>query len=265
MTQQIIGVIPARFESTRFPGKPLVPILGKSLIQRTFENAKKANFSEIVIATDDQRIFDHARSFGAPVFMTSKNCTCGTERIAEFLQNNPHYQEADAIVNIQGDEPCLNPEAISSAIQLLLNDSQASMATLVTPLRSLEEAAHSSIVKCVIDLLQNVLYFSRSLIPGNHTGLFNPQNCYYRHIGLYVYRPSFLLHLQKLPSTPLQRAEDLEGLKVLEYGFKIKAAVTDEPSIGVDHPEDINKVEQWLCKQNLFSSQGESVLPSAKD
>lgn len=252
MVDKIIGVIPARFGSTRFPGKPLVKILGKSLLQRTFENAKKADLSEVIIVTDDERIYAHALEFNAPVFMTSESCSCGTDRIADFLQKNPHYQKVKAIVNIQGDEPCLDPQAISEAVRLLVDDENVQMATLMTPLKSLEEALRSSIVKCTTDLQGRILYFSRSLIPGNHTLSFDPKNSYFRHIGLYVYRPSFLLHLQSLPMTPLQKAEDLEGLKVLEYGFKIKAALTAEPSIGVDHPEDIIKVEQWLCKQNLF-------------
>lgn len=252
MSDKIIGVIPARFGSTRFAGKPLVKILGKSLLQRTFENAKKADLHEVVIVTDDERIYAHALEFKAPVFMTASTCASGTDRIADFLQKNSSYQEVQAIVNIQGDEPCLDPDAISEAARLLVDQTDVHMGTLVTPLKQEEEALRSSIVKCALDLQQHVLYFSRSLIPGNHTHTFHPLHPYFRHIGLYVYRPSFLLHLQSLPMTPLQRAEDLEGLKVLEYGFKIKAVVTAEPSIGVDHPEDIIKVEQWLCKQNLF-------------
>ncbi len=160
--------------------------------------------------------------------------------------------KAEAIVNIQGDLPCTDPQAITDAVQLLLQDPQASMATLATPLRTLEEACNSSVVKCTMDQKNNALYFSRALIPGNIKQHFNPKGTYYHHIGLYVYRPAFVLHYQELPSTPLQLEEDLEQLKVLEHGFRIKVALTDKESIGVDLPEDLKKVEQWICKQSTF-------------
>lgn len=254
MVFKVLGIIPARYASTRFPGKLLTPLAGKSVLQRTFENARQVLLlNDLLIATDDMLIFEHVEQFGGRAVMTSLNCLTGTDRLAEVLQKHPEWLEVDAVVNIQGDEPCLSPQAIASAINLLLHDPQASMATLVTPLKTAEEAHDPSIVKCVLDQQHNALYFSRSLIPSNKKQNFNANGSYYRHIGLYVYRPNFLLHYQTLKPTPLQLEEDLEQLKVLEHGYRIKVAITDEASIGVDTPEDLHKLEQWLCKQNTFS------------
>ncbi|WP_068471085.1 3-deoxy-manno-octulosonate cytidylyltransferase [Candidatus Protochlamydia phocaeensis] len=251
MTDQVIGIIPARYGSTRFPGKPLVTILGKTLLQRTYENAQRASLlTDLLVATDDQRIFDHVKAFGGKVVMTAVECPTGTDRLAEVIQHYPGGMQASVIINIQGDEPCLNPIAIDLAAQALINDPQGNMSTIVTPLRSEEEALSPSIVKCVMDQKGNALYFSRGLIPSNKKHAFQASASYFRHLGLYAYRPSFLLEYQKLPLTPLQLEEDLEQLKVLEHGYRIKVAVVDEASIGVDTPDDIYKVEQWLCKQN---------------
>lgn len=253
MTEQIIGIIPARYGSTRFPGKPLFPILGKTLLQRTYENAKRAaSLSEIIVATDDQLIFDHVKSFNGLVVMTSPGCPTGTDRLAEVLHLHPQWKQAAVIVNIQGDEPCLDPQAIDIVSQALLDDPKGDMSTVVTPLISEEEALNPSIVKCVIDQKGNALYFSRALIPSNKRHRFNKQTSYFRHLGLYAYRPTFILEYQHLSPTPLQLEEDLEQLKVLEHGYRIKVAVVDHVSIGVDTPEDIHKIEQWLCKQNTF-------------
>ncbi len=254
MAIKVLGIIPARFASTRLPGKLLIPILGKTLLQRTFENASQASIlDKLLIATDDQRISDHVKEFGGHAVMTSLSCPTGTDRLAEVLHQYPEWLNAEAVVNIQGDEPCVDPRAIEEAVRLLLQDPQASMATIATPLRNEEEAYSSSIVKCVLDQQKNALYFSRAFIPSNKKHAFNPQGPYYRHIGLYVYRPTFLLRYQSLSPTPLQLEEDLEQLKVLEHGYRIKVAITDQASIGVDTPEDLNKIEQWICKQNIFS------------
>jgi 3-deoxy-manno-octulosonate cytidylyltransferase (CMP-KDO synthetase) len=254
MTVKVLGIIPARFASTRLPGKLLIPILGKTLLQRTFENASQVEILDhLLVATDDHRISEHVRFFGGHAVMTSLNCPTGTDRLAEVLQKHPEWLDSHAVVNIQGDEPCLDPSAIEQAVKLLLEDPQAVMATIATPLKNEEEANNPSIVKCVFDQQHNALYFSRAFIPANKKKHFNPQGPYYRHIGLYVYRPSFLLHYQTLPQTPLQLEEDLEQLKVLEHGYRIKVAVTDKGSIGIDTPEDLHTIEQWLCKQNTFS------------
>ena len=250
MKKKVLGVIPARFESTRFPGKPLAKILGKTLIQLTYENAKNCEvLSDLVVATDDQRIFDHVISFGGKVVMTS-NCQTGTDRIAEVVFSNKEYDEYDTIINIQGDEPCIETDVISKVIHAL--DDQASMSTAVMKLESETDAMDPSIVKCVFDKNGNALYFSRALIPAGKTLTFNHNVDYYRHLGIYCFKRDFLLKFAALSETPLQLAEDLEQLKVLEHGYKIKVAIVHSISIGVDTPEDIKKIETILCKQNLF-------------
>lgn len=254
MKTRVLGIIPARFASTRLPAKLMIPIQGKTLIQRTFEAAKQAPvLDELIVATDDHRIFEHVESFGGRALMTSVECSNGTDRIAEVLNKHPDMQNAAAVVNIQGDHPCFDPQDIEAAVALLLSDPQAQMATLATPLRSEEDALSSSVVKCVIDKHHNALYFSRALIPSNKKHSFNPQGTYLQHIGLYVYRPQFVLEYQKLSPTPLQLEEDLEQLKVLEHGYRIKVAMTDKISLGVDTAQDLIKVEQWLCQQNTYS------------
>lgn len=261
---KIIGVIPARYGSTRFPGKPLALISGKTLIQRTFESAKRCQeFQQIVVATDDVRIADHVKSFGGTAIMTSPSCPTGTDRLAEVVRNNPEFAKADFIFNIQGDEPCIQPQLISHVCTAIARDASAVMATAAVPLLSKEEALRPSVVKCVLDLNQNALYFSRALIPVNNTGHFDPRIPYYRHVGVYCYTTDFLLRYAELPSTPLQEIEQLEQLKVLEHGYRIKVAIVSEQALSpaVDVPEDIKKVEQVLCNQNTFLSQAASSPP----
>jgi 3-deoxy-manno-octulosonate cytidylyltransferase (CMP-KDO synthetase) len=253
MAKKVIGIIPARYASTRFPGKPLIPIQGKSLLQRTYENARLACIDELVVATDDKRIYDHVKEFGGKVEMTSPDHRNGTERLAEVLQRHPEWMQASVILNIQGDEPCIAPQAINSIVEILIKDKTASMSTGVARLTTEEDVCNSSIVKCLIDLDQHALYFSRGLLPSNKKQQYNPSFPYYGHVGIYAFRPQFLLDYQKLPSSPYQIEEDLEQLKVLEHGYRIKVAILDQISIGVDTPEDIKQVEQWLCKQNISS------------
>lgn len=245
---EIVGIIPARYESTRFPGKPLAKIKGKTLIQHTYENAKKCpSLKKIIIATDDQRIYEHAISFGAPCIMTPKNCVNGTERIAKTLELSPELAKADIIINIQGDEPCLSTHAITKLVDLLKNDPKVHMATAVVPILDREELLDPSIVKCVFNQKQEALYFSRSPVP-----YFNPSSHQpisgYAHLGLYGYQRNFLLQYASMPNTPLQEQESLEQLKVLEHGFTIKVAIVEDRSLGVDTPEDIQKVEKYLCQ-----------------
>lgn len=258
----VIAFIPARWASTRFPGKPLALISGKTLIQRTYENARRCTYlQKVIVATDDQSIYDHVAGFGGDVVMTFDSCTTGTDRIVEAVKHSPELQQADIILNIQGDEPCIDPEVIKSVIRCLEKDEKAVMSTAVSKLHLKEEAMSSSVVKCVMDQEQNALYFSRSLIPGNRSGDFLPNEVYYKHIGIYGFRTAFLLQYAELKKTPLQLTEDLEQLKVLEHGYRIKAAVVEYESIGVDLPEDIKKIEKLLCKQNTSLSQEESALP----
>ncbi len=245
--RKILGMIPARFGSTRFPGKPLVLIGGKTLIQRTYENAKKCKIlDEVAIATDDERIFSHVTGFGGLAVMTSPSCPTGSERIAEAIEKDKHFAGFEVIVNIQGDEPLLQADVIESVVNKLIEDKTAAMSTAVVKIADKEEAENYSTVKCVMDQHGNALYFSRTLIPNGHSGKWRPEVSYYRHLGIYCYRRDFLLKYATLPQTPLQKSEDLEQLKVLENGYKIKVAIVDSIALGVDRPEDVNKIEKLL-------------------
>lgn len=248
---KVVGIIPARYGSSRFPGKPLASILGKSLIQRTYENTKKCRvLDDIFVATDDSRIFDHVEQFGGKAIMTSSACPTGSDRLIEAVEKNPLLKKAEIIVNVQGDEPCLEPRVIQQVVELLLEDPNTPMSTAVMKIHSEIEALNPSVVKCSMDKQGHALYFSRALIPGGPGAKFNPSLTYFKHIGIYGYRREFLLKYGKLPQTPLQLAEDLEQLKVLEHGYRIKTAIVESVSVSVDHPEDIKKVESLLCKQN---------------
>lgn len=242
----IIAVIPARYQSSRFPGKPLAMIAGKSLLQRTFENTSLSeHFKKIVIATDDHRILEHALGFCDDVYMTSPHCANGTERIIDVLEKIENKIEADFVINVQGDEPCVPKENIAACIGAL--EAGASMASLVQEV-SLQDAKDPSLVKCVMDHKKQALYFSRSLIPYPQK---NKDKCiYYRHIGLYAYSRDFLVKYGKLNNSPLQMSEDLEQLKVLEQGYNIQMAIVKGTGPGVDQIEDIKKVEDYLCSQN---------------
>lgn len=262
---KVVAFIPARYASTRFPGKPLALILGKTLIQRTYENALRCpSLHGVVVATDDKRIYDHVQGFGGKVVMTSEECATGTDRIVEAIKKFPEFQHVEIVLNIQGDEPCVDPCVIEAVIGCLQKDPEAVVSTVVSKIDLQEEALSSSVVKCVMDRDNNALYFSRSLIPGYRTYGYRPEINYYKHIGIYGFRKEFLLRYPDLPPTPLQLAEDLEQLKVLEHGFRIKTAIVKQESIGVDLPEDIKKIEQYLCKQNTYLSQEGSAPPSEK-
>lgn len=244
---EIIGIIPARYQSQRFPGKPLAKIHDKTLIQHTYLNARRVQgIDHLIIATDDKRIFDHAKSFDADVVMTSPDCPTGSDRLAEVIKSDARFKSSLIVVNIQGDEPIVDPKAIEAVIAKLQNDKAAVMSTAATKL-SEEDAQSSSVVKVVCDINGRALYFSRSLIPGS---LKRKEFPFLKHIGLYAYRRDFLLKYSTLPQTPLQIHEDLEQLKVLEHGYSIQVAIVKEGGIGVDLPEDIQKVEKRLWQQN---------------
>ncbi len=247
ISQSIIAIIPARYASSRFPGKVLAQIRGKTLIQHTYENAKKCpQLQKLIIATDDKRVYDHVTGFGATCIMTSPECADGTVRIAEVLRDHSELQETDLIVNIQGDEPCLNPNAITQVAKLLKDEPDAVMSTAVVPLANRDDALDPSVVKCVFDQNYFALYFSRSPIPAlthSQESIFG-----FQHVGLYCYKPEFLLQYPTLPETPLQKRERLEQLKVLEHGYRIKVVIIQDRSVGVDTPDDIDKVEKILCQ-----------------
>jgi 3-deoxy-manno-octulosonate cytidylyltransferase (CMP-KDO synthetase) len=248
-----LGIIPARYLSTRFPGKALAQILGKSLVQRTFESAKKSSaLQELIVATDDQRIFDHVAHFGGKAVMTSPECPTGTDRMAEALKKYSELREFEIIVNIQGDEPCLDADLISELVNVLAEDAQAVMSTPISHLKP-SEADKPSSVKCVIDQQGYALYFSRALIPAGRSLKMQPQVAYYHHMGLYAFRREFLLKYAELKPTPLQMAEDLEQLKALEHGYKIRTILAKTQPLEVNVPEDIQKVEKYLCTQNSSS------------
>ena len=243
---KIIGIIPARYGSTRFPGKPLALISGKTLLQRTFERAQLCSlFDEIFIATDDKRIEDHALKFDAKVIMTSEDCINGTERITQAITKIKTIKNDDIIVNVQGDHPLLSPKTIESTIKILKEDDVAVMSTAATLLRDKDEIFSPNIVKVIFDKNSYALYFSRSPIPFSKNF---DKTKYYYHVGIYAYRANFLKKLAELPQTDNQISEDLEQLKVLEHGYKIKVALVQEKPLGVDTPQDLTKVERYLCQ-----------------
>ena len=232
---RILGVIPARFASSRFPGKALVPLADKPMLQHVYERASQARYlSKLVIATDDERIYDAARQFNAPVRMTRADHPSGTDRAAEVASTD----DATIIVNIQGDEPLIDPVAIDTAVLALLDDPTVAIGTLKAVLTDPDEIANPNVVKVVTDRHGNALYFSRAPIPYMR----QPGAAYYRHIGLYAYRREILLHYPSLPVGPLEQAECLEQLRALENGLSIRVAETEYASIGVDTPEDLERV-----------------------
>ncbi len=235
MPPRILGVIPARFASTRFPGKALAPIWGKPMIQHVWERASRcALLTELLVATDDARIAAAAQSFGAKTVMTSPEHASGTDRAAEAAAATG----AEVIVNIQGDEPLIDPAAIGLAISTLLDEPSCRMATLKRRISRPEEVENPNVVKVVTSLDGWALYFSRSPIPANRGG----GAAYWKHIGLYVYRRDLLLSYSSLPRGPLEEAEKLEQLRALENGIGIRVAETDYDTIGVDTPEDLEAV-----------------------
>lgn len=249
MSFSALALIPARYSSSRFPGKPLVNIQGKSLLQRTYEQVKKSSLvQKIIIATDDKRIYEHALSFGAEAVYTSENAPTGSDRIAEVLKNDKNLLRFDAVVNIQGDEPCVDPSTIDKVIGLLRDVPTTNLTSAVCPIQSTEQYQNPHIVKCVTSLTGQALYFSRAPIPGSKSTVLSgaQSSMYKKHIGIYAYRPHFLLHYSSLPATPLMLHEDLEMLKVLEHGHSIYVVEVAKPAPDVNTPEDINEVIKWL-------------------
>jgi len=236
-----IGVIPARFFSTRFEGKVLANISGKPMIQHVWENAKKAtSLDRLVIACDDERIEKRAREFGADVIITSKDHSSGTDRLTEIVQP----LDVKVVVNIQADEPLLHFSMIDDMVRLLLDDSSIAMATIIKRTEDRQEMQDSNIVKVAIDRNGFALYFSRSPIPYLNADCNEPV-CY-KHIGLYAYTKDFLFTFRNLPESDLEKMERLEQLRVLEAGFKIKTVQTKFETIGVDTPQDLQRVEEKI-------------------
>lgn len=246
---KIIGIIPARFASTRFPAKPLADIAGKSMIQRVYAQAESSGkFSRVVVATDDKRIFDHVRSFGGDVSMTSPNHPSGTDRCYEALiaQDGTY----DYVVNIQGDEPFISPLQIGQLVSIL--DGHTELATLAKKITDTEQLFNTNVVKVVMDNSGRALYFSRSPIPharGSDAGQWLTRTEYYKHIGMYGYRSDVLARITSLGPTPLEKTESLEQLRWLEHGLRIMVAETNIETIGVDTPEDLEMAIAFATKK----------------
>jgi 3-deoxy-manno-octulosonate cytidylyltransferase (CMP-KDO synthetase) len=244
---RILGVIPARYASSRFPGKALASIGGKPMLQHVWERASEARYlTSVVIATDDDRIRAAAQRFGARVVMTRDDHPTGTDRVAEAASSSDAYW----VVNIQGDEPTLDPSAIDAAILGVLDqegDEAAPMGTLKTRILRPEIVADPNVVKVITGHDGNAIYFSRAPIPFIRDAGGEPV-AHYKHIGLYIYQRDFLMAYPDLPVGPLERAERLEQLRALENGFKIRVVETDYDALGVDTPEDWEHVVE-LFKQ----------------
>lgn len=240
---RVVVVIPARYGATRLPGKPLVMLAGKPMIQRVYERAKLAQRADqVIVATDDERILKAVEGFGGEARMTRTDHRTGTERVAEVAA----HVAGDVFVNVQGDEPLLDPAAVDRAVSSLLEEPQAPISTVATPVKTPGDIMDPNVVKTVLDFDGNALYFSRAPIPHarDPRGGWPPL---YRHIGVYAYHRSALLVLASLEPTPLERAEALEQLRALEHGIRIKAVETAYDSIGVDTPADLEEVRRLLA------------------
>lgn len=245
-----IAIIPARFASTRFPGKPLADLLGKPMIQHVYERVVQADgIDRVIVATDDERIAAAVRAFGGDVEMTRTDHPTGTDRLAEVAQRI----DAQWIVNVQGDEPLIDPRMIAQALEPLRRDPDIVMGTLKTPIANVEEYLNPNVVKVVTDQQGFALYFSRAAIPhgrdlGSDLSAALPQISAFKHVGLYVYRRDFLLAFPRLAATPLEGLEKLEQLRALEHGYRIHVVETDLVSLGVDTPADLELARRALQK-----------------
>jgi 3-deoxy-manno-octulosonate cytidylyltransferase (CMP-KDO synthetase) len=242
----ILGVIPARYASTRFPAKPLADIGGKSMIQRVYEQVIKSKLvNETVVATDHAEIFNHVKKFGGQVCMTKKNHVSGTDRCFEVLELQK--KGFKYIINIQGDEPFIQPEQIDLLAKLL--DGKTEIATLVKKIDDKEQLFNPNVVKAVVSNNNQALYFSRSTVPHirntNETEWLS-KHSFYKHIGMYGYRADILKKITVLPVSSLEKAESLEQLRWLENGFKISIAETLTETIGIDTPDDLKKALAYL-------------------
>jgi 3-deoxy-manno-octulosonate cytidylyltransferase (CMP-KDO synthetase) len=242
----VIGVIPARYDSSRFPGKPLVVIDGKSMIQRVYEQClKSTSINKLIVATDDQRIADHVRLFGGNVTLTSNKHQSGTDRCAEVADN---YPEFDILINIQGDEPMINPNQIDLLCKCFDNP-QASIATLVKKIGSNDELFNENTPKVILNKNSEAILFSRTAIPflrGKARENWIEQYTFYKHIGIYGFKTETLKILSNLPLSTLESAEALEQLRWIENGYRIHAAITDHESQAIDTPEDLEKLLKWI-------------------
>ena len=240
---KILGIIPVRLASTRLPGKPLIDICGKSMIQRVYEQGKKSHLlNDVVVAADDNKIIENVKSFGGKAILTSKRHKSGTDRICEVLDS----YRCDIAVNIQGDEPMISPFDIDKAIKPMLKDKMIDVSTLAIRIYDAEEISDPNNVKVVFGDNRIALYFSRSVIPYNRDS--EKKINYYKHIGLYVYRYKVLQEFRNLKQSKLEKAEKLEQLRLLENGYRIYVELTKNNTIGIDTAEDLKRIKNILGK-----------------
>ena len=242
---KVIVVIPSRYASTRLPGKALVQLAGKPMVQHVYERAKRAQtVHRVMVATDDQRIIDAVTAFGGEARMTRSDHRTGTERIAEVAVHEP----GDVFVNVQGDEPLIDPVAIDTAVGALLEEPQAQISTVATAIRHAGDIMDPNVVKTVLDFDGNALYFSRAPIPWIRDTQQKLHVKYWKHLGLYVFQREALLEFPTLPQGELEKIEQLEQLRWLENGWKIRVAEVAHDAVSVDVPEDVARVEKLMQK-----------------
>lgn len=239
---KVIGIIPARYDSTRFPGKPLVDIAGMTMIQRVYNQVKHAaSLNEVVVATDDQRIYDHVKSFAGNVVMTSKDHQSGTDRCAEVINNISGF---DIAINIQGDEPFIDPQQIDLLVSCFQRP-EVEIATLVRPINELADLENVNKPKVVLNQKNEALYFSRQPIPymrGTDIKEWLSKETYYNHIGIYGFKVETLKDLAKLPISKLEKTESLEQLRWLDNGYRIQTAISNHINDAIDSPEDLQDI-----------------------
>lgn len=237
-------IIPARYGSSRLEGKPLLKVCEKPVIQWVYEKAQQAKLADmIIVATDDERIFNAVKAFGGEVEMTSVNHKCGSDRIREVAERHP---EITYIVNLQGDEPLIKPESIDAVARNVQEDDKADISTLIRVLTDEEEINNPNLVKCVVDNNGYALYFSRSKIPYERN---ENVATFYGHLGIYGYKRDALMKMTSLPQTPLEKTESLEQLRAIENGMKIKTSVVDFVPVGIDTAEDLEKFKQIVAQK----------------
>jgi 3-deoxy-manno-octulosonate cytidylyltransferase (CMP-KDO synthetase) len=243
----IIGIIPARYASSRFPGKPLIDIGGKSMIRRVYEQAKKSgSLTDVIVATDDQRIEEHVKAFGGNVVMTSPSHQSGTDRCFEAIQK--YNASADVVINIQGDEPFIHPEQIDLVASCFKRE-QVGIATLVKKITSDDELFNVNIPKVLLNKQMEAICFSRQTIPfirGKERSEWLASYGFYKHIGIYAYRTRILSEITSLKQSPLELAEALEQMRWIENGYKLQVEITDFESVAIDAPEDLQKLAKFL-------------------
>ena len=241
----VLGVIPARYQAVRFPGKPLACIAGRPMIQRVYEAVRRARLLDaLVVATDDARIAEAVCGFGGEAVMTSTRCHSGTDRVAEVARR----RRESIVLNIQGDEPLMHPAMVDQVARVLLDDAAVLMASLRRRLEDPADLRNPHVVKVVVDRQDRALYFSRAAIPGRKPGAVGPApSAVYKHLGIYGFRRAFLLRFARLRPTVLEQTEGLEQLRALEHGVDIVVPETPHDSIGVDTPADLRRVEALLA------------------